>query len=402
MSINFATLQGLTIPEGVVTQIADASGRVLWALQSGEPIVLKVEKITSSTYAGETTYTAEEFILLDIYPKTNGTVKVTYGGLTKTITDTSGAEEPNAQKVFFGTFNGVSDSVTTPASGTLTIEGDYVVFGVGSYEIYVKSASTKYCNCITEIITWGSVLHIPDYAFSGCTNLTLTELPNSIHSIGAYAFSGCTGITLTSLPNSIHSIGAYAFEDIGGLALTELPSGIVSIGNFVFYGNTNIVLTELPSGLQSIGAYAFSGCTGITLTTLPTGLRDIGNRAFEDTTVGSIDPLIIPEGVLTIGIGAFVHAKAKNITLPSTITSIGGQAFYAGGYSSGFGRVVTMMATVPPTLTTNGVSNANVYNTFDTVAAVDKIIVPVGCGSAYRNEETWIASGFAEKVVEAS
>ena len=30
MSINFATLKGLAIPEGNVTQIADASGRVLW------------------------------------------------------------------------------------------------------------------------------------------------------------------------------------------------------------------------------------------------------------------------------------------------------------------------------------------------------------------------------------
>ncbi len=29
--IDFATLQGLTIPEGVVTQITDASGRVLWS-----------------------------------------------------------------------------------------------------------------------------------------------------------------------------------------------------------------------------------------------------------------------------------------------------------------------------------------------------------------------------------
>ena len=29
--IDFSTLQGLTIPEGVVTQIADASGRVLWS-----------------------------------------------------------------------------------------------------------------------------------------------------------------------------------------------------------------------------------------------------------------------------------------------------------------------------------------------------------------------------------
>ena len=29
--MNFATLKGLTIPEGVVTQITDASGRVLWS-----------------------------------------------------------------------------------------------------------------------------------------------------------------------------------------------------------------------------------------------------------------------------------------------------------------------------------------------------------------------------------
>ena len=29
--IDFSTLQGLTIPEGVVTQITDASGMVLWS-----------------------------------------------------------------------------------------------------------------------------------------------------------------------------------------------------------------------------------------------------------------------------------------------------------------------------------------------------------------------------------
>ena len=41
--INFSTLQDLTIPEGVVTQIADASGRVLWALSGGK-VILEVEK----------------------------------------------------------------------------------------------------------------------------------------------------------------------------------------------------------------------------------------------------------------------------------------------------------------------------------------------------------------------
>ena len=108
MSIDFSTLQGLTIPEGVVTEIKDDRGRVIWAVSGGDKVILQVAKITSNTYAGETTYENEEFILLDIYPKTNGTVTVTYGGLTKTIKDTSGAAEPNAQQVVFGTFNGVT------------------------------------------------------------------------------------------------------------------------------------------------------------------------------------------------------------------------------------------------------------------------------------------------------
>lgn len=37
--IDFSTLKGLTIPEGVVTQIADASGRVLWKSGPSEATV---------------------------------------------------------------------------------------------------------------------------------------------------------------------------------------------------------------------------------------------------------------------------------------------------------------------------------------------------------------------------
>lgn len=39
--IDFSTLQGLTIPEGVVTQITDASGRVLWSSYSGGTFYLR-------------------------------------------------------------------------------------------------------------------------------------------------------------------------------------------------------------------------------------------------------------------------------------------------------------------------------------------------------------------------
>ena len=187
--IDFSTLKGLTIPEGVVTQITDESGRVIWAVQSGEPIVLEVEKITSNTYAGGTTYTGEQFILLDIYPKTNGTVKVTYGGLTKTIKDTSGAESPNAQKVFFGTFNGVTDEVATPASGELTIEGGCRGFGCGSYQTGKATLATDN-PCITAITQWDGITLIPNKAFYRCNKLIINKIPEGVTDIYSQAFSG--------------------------------------------------------------------------------------------------------------------------------------------------------------------------------------------------------------------
>lgn len=195
--INFATLQGLTIPEGVVTQITDASGRVLWAVKNGKPIVLEVEKVTSDTYVGSSTYTSEKFILLDIYPKTNGKVKVTYGGLTKTVTDTSGAEQPNALEVYFGTYGGKADSVATPDKGTLTIEGDYDAVAIGTY-LKEKSGTTQYCGCVYNIVDLGDISYIPSRAFfrtetngpiTGIPSTRRVVIPPNVTSIGVFAFN---------------------------------------------------------------------------------------------------------------------------------------------------------------------------------------------------------------------
>ncbi len=240
--MNFATLQGLTIPEGVVTQIADASGRVLWKKETSKPAILKVAKQTLTTYAGETSYADEQFILLNIYPKTNGTVKVTYGGLTKTITDTSGVANPNAKSVFFGTFNGVSDDVATPASGELTIEGAYSNFAVGSYQDSSKATASGRCGCITSVVEWGDVTSIVDYAFNSCANLVLTSFPSGLTSIGAYAFVDCHSVSIAKFPEGLISIGNYAFKmstNTGAMSNTSvtLPSTLESVGTGAFIGS---------------------------------------------------------------------------------------------------------------------------------------------------------------------
>lgn len=363
--IDFSTLQGLTIPEGVVAEIADASGRALWT--SAKPIVLEVEKITADTYAGETAYTGEEFILLDIYPRSErSTVKVTYGGLTKTLTFSG----TNAQQVFFGTFNGVSDSVATPASGTLTIEGGYNNFAVGSYRQYnsLQSKSVSFpCGCITSVKDWGSVTSIQDFAFDRCANLALTELPSGLTSIGMGAFSSCTNLALTSLPSGLTSIEGGAFQNCTNLALTSLPSGITSIGDSAFSYCTNLVLTALPSGITSIGFDAFYDCTAI-----------------------------------------------KSITLPASITSIGDGAFMSSQTSSGFDYTnywgildeITLLSTIPPTINSEGGKSPFDYTYYSASAtaknkpvALKKIIVPKGCGEIYKSAIGW--SDYATIIVEA-
>ena len=221
-------------------------------IQTSDVVRLGVEKITSDTYAGETTYTGEQFILLDIYPKTNGTVSITYGGLTKTITDTSGVEEPNAQQVFFGTFNGISDSVETPLSGELVIEGDYVAFGCSNYNKTSKDITDARCLCVTYIQSFGKVLRIPDNAFSngmlGCS-LTSIAIPNSVTSIGDWAFACCENLESIVIPNSVTSIGENAFlacpyENI------EIPKSVISIGAHAF--NTIDSLKEKPPTLKMV------------------------------------------------------------------------------------------------------------------------------------------------------
>lgn len=382
--IDFSTLQGLTIPEGVVTQVADAAGNVLWAVAANYPegaAVLKVKKITSDTYAGETSYTNEKFVLLNIYPKTNGTVNVTYGGLTKTITDTSGAAEPNAQKVFFGTFNGVSDGVTL-ASGTMVIDGDYRGFGVCSYKKSSKDATDPYCPCITEVVNFGTSNYMPIYAFRDCTSLKSITIPSSIASIssgafmncsnlmsvsiqegvtstGSIVFSGCTNLESINIPASLTDIYEAIFRDChkltsfvvdsnnskyfseGEILFSKdktvlhaypsasghytIPSGVKELGENAFYKCVNLTGVTIPDGVVPSGSYVFEGCTGITSITIPaslcTGEANGGWYMFKGCT--GLTDVTIQSGGIGILRGLFNNCtNLENVTIPDSITYI--------------------------------------------------------------------------------
>ena len=98
------------------------------------------------------------------------------------------------------------------------------------------------------------------------------------------AFYGCTNLSLTSLPEGITSIGDSAFVDCTNLALTSLPAGLTSIWDAAFYNCTNLALTSLPEGITSIGDVAFAYCTGLTSLTFLGTPTSIKSRAFQNCT----------------------------------------------------------------------------------------------------------------------
>ena len=223
---------------GVITIVED--GAVI-----AVPVILQVEKITSNTYAAETTYENEQFILLDIYPKTsNSKVNVTYGGLTKTITFSG----TNAKQVYFGTFNGVADSMTTLANGELIIEGGCDAFACGSFTKGVNDKgeeSTSYCSCITAVKDFGSVTRIPNYAFYYCSKLCVTEIPEGVTRIGDSAFE----------MESTKATGDDRYYAVSAMQNITLPKTIESIGLSAFYApnyatvvrNVTILATTPPN-----------------------------------------------------------------------------------------------------------------------------------------------------------
>ena len=402
--MNFATLQGLTIPEGVVTQITDASGRVIWAVQNDKPVVLEVEKITSDTYAGETTYTGEQFILLDIYPKTNGTVKVTYGGLTKTITDISGAAEPNAQQVFFGTFNGVSDSVSTPASGELTIEGDCYAVAASKFSSSSKSIIPSSCTCVRRIDSLGVVNDIPGDAFAHMlTNQTALKIPSTVKQIGSGAFSGST-MTSVYLLNGIERIKPAAFASTN-LTSVNIPASIKEMGrDESTIGENTMLLLQDPfreCDLDVItidernSRYKVDGnclveidtnmvVSGCNNSVIPNYITELMTYCFSGRK--SLKSIDIPSSLTVISQGAFYNSGLTSVIIPQWVTQIEPYAFNTESMVK-----AVFLRTTPPTLSTMAGSEFHANTT---------IIVPKGCGETYKIAEGW--SDYADRIVEAS
>jgi len=120
ISIDFSTLQGLTIPEGVVTQIADASGRVLWSAVKKLTVTIDDWSNDSYWFMSVSVFDTEtgKFVYND-WETTGATVQVSSGYISVKISSDNRHTEDTRASIYV---NGVE------VKGDKLREGDSIVY----------------------------------------------------------------------------------------------------------------------------------------------------------------------------------------------------------------------------------------------------------------------------------
>ena len=282
---------------------------------------------------------------------------------------------------------------------------------------------------VTKVYLPEGLVTIGESAFANST-VTKVFLSEGLVTIGAKAFYNCDKLTSLSIPSTVTEVASNAFD--GSKLLTEFifypvtPPTITGTytapqlqkkaeiyipddaydansyssawggGNFTFepLAKNKVLVGDLyyHFNLCSRQAEVRSGEYTFTSLTIPSiayyedhaySVTSIGKSAFRNVT--NLKTVTLPEGMKVIGDGAFMQTSVTTLSLPSTLTTIGGYAF---AYLVDGKINITCNAVEPP------VCGEQCFYLLNT--ANSKLTVPVAGYDAYKNTEPWSAFGKIE------
>ena len=180
---------------------------------------------------------------------------------------------------------------------------------------------------VTDIPDGAKTVYLPDSVTSiiasagNLPNLEHIRLPSGLKTIGNWTFSCAFSLQEIVIPESVTRIGEGAFGACEQLRRVTIHSkALKSIEPQTFEG-TGIERITIPEGVTRIGEWAFESCNALKEISLPSTLRTIGERAFSQSGLEHIE---IPEGVTSIEFGTFWGCRnLREISLPSTLRTLG-------------------------------------------------------------------------------
>ena len=240
--------------------------------------------------------------------------------------------------------------------------------------VAVAEATLTKANILSSVEFEGNqyaVTKINEKVFSGNTNLESVVLPESLTTLGDYAFSSCKLLKAVKIPSGVTAIPSSCFYSCSSLESVTIPEGVTDIGAYAF-SDCNLNALALPESLEKIKFHAFYSNRSLKSVNIPAKVKTIEQQAFYNC---GLTELVIPEGVQTIGSYAFFNNSLQNLTLPSTITSIGESAFR---YNYNL-QSITCNAATPPTLGDDAFYGSN----------IQEVKVPLASIAAYRKVYGW-------------
>ena len=185
-----------------------------------------------------------------------------------------------------------------------------------------------------EFLDLGNIQDIGPNAFSDCTGLTAVSLQN-VKFINSDAFSSCSELRYLDLEN-VETLADGVFRDCIGLTTVSLTN-VKSIGREAFSGCSELRYLDLGNKLTSIGLGAFKNCSKLESLYLPDSLIELsvypskmtyspiyGCTELKYVSIGGIEEL--KQGFF-VNTDAGAQKKLENITIRGSVKRIGGYAF---------------------------------------------------------------------------
>ena len=146
---------------------------------------------------------------------------------------------------------------------------------------------------VTDLVIPESVTSIGNYAFDYCTDLTSVTIPDGVTNIGTCAFRGCSNLTNVAIPPSVTTIGSNTFiwcKKIDTVHISDLATWCnisfdwtanpLYYGAHLYLGDKEVTDLTIPDGVTTIGNGAFIGCSYLSNVIIPASVKSIDSRAF--------------------------------------------------------------------------------------------------------------------------
>lgn len=169
---------------------------------------------------------------------------------------------------------------------------------------------------------YDSVTKLEECAFYSCEKLESVIIPEKVEVLELECFANDTNLKSVTFNKNLKTIKKNCFNWCASLKKVELPKGLERIENEAF-GMTAISSIALPSTLKHLSG--FSG-TKIKSVNVPASVETIDDHCFADCEY--LKTVSLHNGLKKIGDCAFFYCDSlKSLKIPSTVTSIEGDAF---------------------------------------------------------------------------